>query len=85
MNYKLKNITIDGKYQKLWFRWFDLLCTLGFTIVLGNNLTIKNFNFDFNELKKGTGSYCFAIAVKQLSEQEGAFEVDLKTGKITIC
>ena len=82
--YILENRTINGKYQWLWFKWFDLMYWFGYTVVIGDYLIIKNFNINSRNMKKGTGSYAFAVALNILAKKQGIFEFGVGgDGKVT--
>lgn len=84
-----KDMIIDGKYQKKWFKIFDLLDEIfsdnekekmGITY---DTVMIQNFNLQTKELPIGTTKREFADFVAGVSVENKVLEVDIKTGTVT--
>jgi len=71
MDIVLNNKTLDGKYQKLLFAFFDLMDKFNnpITIVLGENNTIKNFKLDPMNYKIGSNKFEFSRIVWEAINQ----------------
>ena len=81
-----RNLNIDGKHQKEWFKIFDLLDKI-FTVEEQKRMSLGYYScfikhFNFNNLPKGTTKYRFAEFVAGNNKNK-IIEVNMKTGQVT--